>query len=426
MSGDRLHRRPGPAGRVHAGPARRRRGARRAAGRLAAPGAARRSPATGPGPETRPVALGLQPGQALGACSTSASPAGRERSAASPPAPTCCCGRAARRELPFDLRRAGGPQPRAWSSWPSRPFGLDGPKAGLGEQRPHRLRRRLRQLALTGDRDRPPLRWGSPQAYLHGAADMAVGRAGGARGAPALGPRAAGRRLGPGLLPAGLVRLLAQRGVEAPPMRRSGDGLDFGAFTLRWTYPAADGEVSITLLLRRGVHRVHGQPLPLDLGGGRLRRGHPGQAAGRTCGTQLIDGEEPAAEVDRFCDVIAAFTSPRHEGRARRRGPPAPGAAGAGGDARRGDGQRPPRRPGLLGRRRRPRRPGRPPPPPGPLRRGLGRAAAAARRRRPRLGADDAAGSPRHPARPARPPAAGGTPVDTGARRTTRPGARRA
>ena len=30
-------------------------------------------------------------------------------------------------------------------------------------------------------------------------------------------------------------------------MHRDGEGIDFGAFRMRWTYPAADGEVSITV-----------------------------------------------------------------------------------------------------------------------------------------------------------------------------------
>ncbi len=125
------------------------------------------------------------------------------------------------------------------------PFGLDGPKAnwagtdlivsaaGCG-------------VALVGDADRPPLRWGSPQAFLHGAADMAVA---------ALVALAERRRSGRGQL----VDVSAQASClqssfcyslndawNWPLMRRSGDGIDFGRFKLRWTYPAADGDVSIT------------------------------------------------------------------------------------------------------------------------------------------------------------------------------------
>ncbi len=125
------------------------------------------------------------------------------------------------------------------------PFGLDGPKAdwaatdlivcaaGCG-------------AALIGDADRAPLRWGSPQAYLHGAADMAVGAV------MALAER---RRSGRGQL----VDVSAQvscmqssfsyalnQAWGTPTMRRCGDGIDYGELKLRWTYPAADGEVSVT------------------------------------------------------------------------------------------------------------------------------------------------------------------------------------
>ena len=89
------------------------------------------------------------------------------------------------------------------------------------------------------------------------------------------------RRLRPDLLPAGVVRLRPRPGlVSARRSGRSGEGINMGSFKLRWGYPAADGEVSITLLFGAAFKEFTPEPLPLDLGGGRLRRGHPGQAVG--------------------------------------------------------------------------------------------------------------------------------------------------
>ena len=107
------------------------------------------------------------------------------------------------------------------------PFGLDGPKA-TWEASDLIISAASCAAALTGNADRPPLRWGSPQAYLHGAADMAVA---------ALVALAERHRSGQGQL----ADVSAQASClqasfcytlnEAwswPPMHRSGDGIDCG------------------------------------------------------------------------------------------------------------------------------------------------------------------------------------------------------
>jgi crotonobetainyl-CoA:carnitine CoA-transferase CaiB-like acyl-CoA transferase len=189
------------------------------------------------------------------------------------------------------------------------PFGLDGPKAnwaasdlivcaaGCG-------------AALIGDADRAPLRWGSPQAYLHGAADMAVG---------ALIALAERRRSGRGQL----VDVSAQvsclqssfshalnQAWSAPSMRRCGDGLDYGQIKLQWTYPAADGAVSVTFAF--GPALAH---FTANLFRWIWEEGGCDEATRDTPWIELNQGLATGAvlpsEVDRLCAVIGAFTATR-------------------------------------------------------------------------------------------------------------------
>ena len=186
-------------------------------------------------------------------------------------------------------------------------FGLDGPKSGWNDADLVVCAAGC-QLAMTGDNDRPPLRTAVPQGFLHGAADLAVGAT------MALVERS---RSGRGQV----VDVSAQEAFieasfayslneawKAPLIRRSGRGVDVGAFAIRWGYPAVDGEVSITLLfgpafneftpnLFRWIH---------DEGGcDEATRDKPWE----DYGTMLFAGEEPLSELERLGDVIAAFTS---------------------------------------------------------------------------------------------------------------------
>ena len=125
------------------------------------------------------------------------------------------------------------------------PFGLDGPKARWAAT-DLTIGAASCALSLTGEAELPPLRWGSPQAWLHGAADMAVAaliglqeRARSGRG------QLADVSAQTSCLQASFCYAI-NRAWQWPAMRRSGDGIDFGVYKIRWTYPALDGEVSIT------------------------------------------------------------------------------------------------------------------------------------------------------------------------------------
>jgi crotonobetainyl-CoA:carnitine CoA-transferase CaiB-like acyl-CoA transferase len=189
------------------------------------------------------------------------------------------------------------------------PFGLDGPKAnwagtdlivsaaGCG-------------VSLVGDADRPPLRWGSPQAFLHGAADMAVA---------ALVALTERRRSGRGQLVdvSAQVSCLQSSFCYAlndawswPLMRRSGDGIDFGTFKLQWTYPAADGAVSITFSF--GEALAH---FTENLFRWIWEEGGCDEATRDTPWIELsqglFSGTVAPSEADRLCAVIARFTATR-------------------------------------------------------------------------------------------------------------------
>ena len=189
------------------------------------------------------------------------------------------------------------------------PFGLDGPKAGWAAT-DLIICASACQAALTGNSDLPPLRWGSPQAYLHGAADMAVA---------ALVGLAERARSGQGQL----ADVSAQASClqasfcyslnnawGAPPMGRSGEGFDLGAYKLRWMYPAADGEVSITFMFGAAMAAFTSNLFHWiweEGGCDEATRDMPWA----DLAVQLFTGEVAASEVERLAAVIAAFTATR-------------------------------------------------------------------------------------------------------------------
>jgi len=189
------------------------------------------------------------------------------------------------------------------------PFGLDGPKAHWAAT-DLTIAAASGASALVGDRDRAPLRWGSPQAFLHGAADMAVA---------ALVALAERHTSGRGQL----VELSAQECAmaatfcytvnaawSAPLMGRSGDGVDFGRYKNQWTFPAADGSVSITFSFGASLAHFTTELFRwiFDEGGcDEATRDLP--FAELTA--RLAAGTCPPAEVDRLNAVIAAFTATR-------------------------------------------------------------------------------------------------------------------
>jgi crotonobetainyl-CoA:carnitine CoA-transferase CaiB-like acyl-CoA transferase len=189
------------------------------------------------------------------------------------------------------------------------PFGLEGPKADWVATDMVVCAAGC-QLALTGNSDMPPLRIGAPQGYVHGAADMAVA---------AMIGLTERRRSGRGQLAdvsAQVSVMQASFGYtinaawNAPLMRRSGDSIDFGDYKVRWTYPAADGEVSITLLFGAAMKEFTAnlfQWIWEEGGCDEATRDKPWE----DLWVRIMSGLEPATEPDRLADVIAAFTSTR-------------------------------------------------------------------------------------------------------------------
>ncbi|MFN0088650.1 MAG: CoA transferase [Acidimicrobiales bacterium] len=185
------------------------------------------------------------------------------------------------------------------------PWGLDGPKAGWADS-DIVICASACQLAITGDADRPPLRCAAPQGHHHGAADAAV--------AALIGLHER-RRSGRGqladvsaqasYLQASFSYSLNQA-WRAPLLGRSGEGVNVGAFKVRWGYPAKDGEVSITLLFgaafkeftprlfrwiwEEGFCDEETRDLPFE-----------------DLIVQLFAGQQPPDILDRLAEVVAAF-----------------------------------------------------------------------------------------------------------------------
>ena len=224
-------------------------------------------------------------------------------------------------ELPVDPRSLSDEHPELVVAVLT-PFGLDGPKADWHDSDIVICASGC-QMAITGDSDRPPLRCGSPQSYLHGAGDLAVGSL------VALHERA---RSGLGQL----VDVSAQTAFlqasfsyalneawQAPLIGRSGEGVNVGAFEIRWGYPALDGEVSITLLFGAAFNEFTPNLFNWVYDEGfcdESIRDKPWE----DYGTLLYSGEEPVSELARVCEAVAAFTSTKTkaellEGASRRR-----------------------------------------------------------------------------------------------------------
>ncbi len=165
-------------------------------------------------------------------------------------------------------------------------------------------------LAITGDQDRPPVRITAPQAWLHAAADAAVG---------ALIAHHERIRSGRGqhvdVSAQQSVTLATQSTILAHavgfmPVQRCSGGVRMGPLQSRLVYPARDGFVSITFLFgsaigaatRRLMEYIHEQ-------GGC-------DAATRdkdwlTYFELLLTGQESFEEYERVKEVVAAFTAAR-------------------------------------------------------------------------------------------------------------------
>jgi crotonobetainyl-CoA:carnitine CoA-transferase CaiB-like acyl-CoA transferase len=211
-------------------------------------------------------------------------------------------------DLPFDLDEVTAAHPRLVVGALT-PFGLDGPKANWHET-DLTVCASACQLALTGDTDRPPLRCGVPQAYGHAGADLAVGvlLALHERGRSGLG-QVVDVSAQVSYLQASFAYALNEAWCCAP-LGRSGEGINMGDFKLRWGYPAADGEVSITLLFGAAFKEFTPNLFRWiweEGGCDEATRDKPWEELI----VRLLDGREPASEMDRLAEIIAAFTATR-------------------------------------------------------------------------------------------------------------------
>lgn len=186
-------------------------------------------------------------------------------------------------------------------------FGLDGPKSQWRDS-DLTVCASACQLALTGDTDRPPLRCGVPQGYAHGSGDLAVG---------VLYALAERGRSGRGQIvdvSAQTAYLQASFGYalneawENAPLGRSGEGINVGPFMLRWGYPAADGEVSVTFLFGAAFKEFAPNLFRWVWEEGlcdEATRDKPWEELIM----RLLDGREPLAELNRLANLVAALTS---------------------------------------------------------------------------------------------------------------------
>ena len=186
------------------------------------------------------------------------------------------------------------------------PFGQDGPKAGWAAS-DITLLAAGGQLALTGDADRPPLRVGLPQAFLHGAAEAA--------GATLIALHERSRSgLGQHVdvsVQQAVMQATQSYALSAPlgavRGERSAGSIKAGELDLRLGFPCADGNVSISLLFgdsigpftRRLFEWIHDEGMCSEADRDKDWIGF---------GMLLHTGEETIEEWERIKLLVEAFT----------------------------------------------------------------------------------------------------------------------
>jgi crotonobetainyl-CoA:carnitine CoA-transferase CaiB-like acyl-CoA transferase len=187
------------------------------------------------------------------------------------------------------------------------PYGIDGPRADWAAT-DLTIMASASPLAVTGDRDRPPVRMSLPQAYSFGAASAAgaVLVALYEREVSGLGQHvdASAQQAAALATQAGLLA----EAVGAPPSIRSAGGASMGRMSLRFLYPAKDGHVSIT-----HVFGEIGGPATARLMAWVHEAGFCSEAVRDKDWIRyavLIDtGEETVEEWEEIKAAVAAFTS---------------------------------------------------------------------------------------------------------------------
>ena len=189
------------------------------------------------------------------------------------------------------------------------PFGSDGPKAGwlAGDLT---LAAAGGVLSVTGDKDRPPVRISQPQSWLHGCADAVSATS------IALTERA---RSGLGQhidvscqqsLIAATQFCMMNALVDLPPATRIAGGLELGPFTLRFVYACADGHVSVTYLFGSVIGPYTNRLFRWMFDEGACDAGLADKNW-ITFATDVLEGRENIAELDRATEAIEAFTAGR-------------------------------------------------------------------------------------------------------------------
>jgi crotonobetainyl-CoA:carnitine CoA-transferase CaiB-like acyl-CoA transferase len=188
-------------------------------------------------------------------------------------------------------------------------FGQDGPKASYADADMVILAAGG-PLRLTGDDDRPPLRVGVGQAYLHASAEAAVGalvanhervRSGRGQHVDVSAQQAV-------TLATQLNMVCAKVGLLE--MHRIAGGARIGPLTARFLWPARDGHVSITFLFGSAFGPFTRRLME------QVERAGFCDAATRDKDwfgyfEKIFSGEETVAEYDRVKDCVAAFTASR-------------------------------------------------------------------------------------------------------------------
>jgi crotonobetainyl-CoA:carnitine CoA-transferase CaiB-like acyl-CoA transferase len=186
------------------------------------------------------------------------------------------------------------------------PFGQDGPKESYADS-DLIIMAAGGPLILAGDADRPPVRLGVPQAYLHASADAAVA---------ALAAHHERMRSGLGqhidAAAQQSVALATQAYILAAPLgspeaKRISGGVKFGGFDLPLVFPAKDGHVALGFLFGSALGVFTARLMRFI-----CEQGFCDEATRDknwiAYGEQLFSGAEPVSEFERVKEVVKTFT----------------------------------------------------------------------------------------------------------------------
>ncbi|HLX06067.1 MAG TPA: CaiB/BaiF CoA-transferase family protein [Candidatus Binatus sp.] len=189
------------------------------------------------------------------------------------------------------------------------PFGQDGFKASYADS-DLIIMAAGGPLILAGDADRPPVRLGVPQAYLHASADAAVA---------ALAAHHERVRSGLGqhidVAAVQSVSMATQSNILAAALgavepRRISGGVKMGPIEIPLVWPASDGYVAMTFLFGSALGVFTAKLMHFI-----CEQGFCDEATRDkdwiAYGEQLFSGAEPLSEFDRVKEVVGNFTRSR-------------------------------------------------------------------------------------------------------------------